>query len=151
MAEIEGINQGSAGDVLVIQGVHGVSNMGGIIATIANRQGFAGAIVDGGVRDVAHSRALGFPVWSQGVTPVTGKWRVVTQEINAPVSIAGVVVNPGDLIVADETGVCCVPTALIVEALEACEQLSEIEAGYEDLIASGLSVPELTQRFYGST
>ena len=80
MAEFEAHNLALAGDVLVIDGVPGISNMGGISAQTGKRQGEAGAIVFGGIRDIAHSRSVGYPVWSTEVTPVTGKWRIETVE-----------------------------------------------------------------------
>jgi 4-hydroxy-4-methyl-2-oxoglutarate aldolase len=89
MAEFEAHNLASAGDVLVIQGVAGVSNMGGISAQTGKRQGEAGAIVMGGIRDIAHSRAVGYPLWASEITPITGKWRLETVEINGAIEIAG--------------------------------------------------------------
>src|SRR5712671_3892702 len=109
MAEFEAHNLALPGDVLVIQGVANLSNMGGISAQTGKRQGEVGAIVQGGVRDVAHSRALGYPVWASDITPVTGKWRLETVEINGPVQIGEVRVAAGDLVVADDTGVCFIP------------------------------------------
>lgn len=130
MAEIEGINQAMEGQVLVIQGMPEVSNMGGLMASIAKHQGLAGAVVDGGVRDVGHSRNIGFPVWSRDVTPLTGKWRCTTVEVNGAVSVHGCQVNAGDLVVADETGICFVPRAWVQRVVERCEQI----AAYEDRI-----------------
>jgi 4-hydroxy-4-methyl-2-oxoglutarate aldolase len=80
MAEFEAHNLAEDGDVLVISGVSGVSNMGGISAYTAQRQGERGAIVMGGVRDVRHSRSIGYPVWASEITPITGKWRLETVE-----------------------------------------------------------------------
>ena len=97
------------GDVLVIQGIPNVSSLGGTSATVGKRQGQIGAVVDGGVRDVDHSRAIGYPIWSSSVTPITGKWRVETAGVNVAVKIAGITVNPGDVVLADECGVCFVP------------------------------------------
>src|SRR5258707_14924924 len=105
MAEFEAHNLAQPGDVLVIQGVPNVSNMGGNSAQTGKRQGEVGAIVEGGVRDVGHSRAVGCPGWARDITPVTGKWRLETIEINGPIVIGGVRVHPGDLVVADDTGV----------------------------------------------
>ena len=88
MAEFEAHNLASPGDVLVIQGVAHMSNMGGISALTGKRQGEAGAVVMGGIRDIAHSRVVGYPVWSSEVSPVTGKWRLETVEINGTVQAA---------------------------------------------------------------
>ena len=85
MAEFEAHNLATPGDVLVIDGVPGVSNMGGISAQTGKRQGEAGAIIFGGVRDIAHQRAAGYPVWATEVTPVTGKWRIEAMEINGEI------------------------------------------------------------------
>ena len=106
MAEFEAHNLAEDGDVLVIDGVSGMSNMGGISAQTGKRQGERGAIVMGGVRDVAAFARVGYPIWSTEITPVTGKWRLQTVEINGTVKIGGVRVEPGDLVVADDTGVC---------------------------------------------
>ena len=115
------------GDVLVIQGVPGISSMGAISASTGRKAGEAGAIVDGAVRDIDHSRSIGYPVWSSSVSPVTGKWRIETVGINLPVTIAGVVVRPGDLVVADEVGVCFVPLARAEEVLRVAQRIAASE------------------------
>src|SRR5438132_5441962 len=104
MAEFEAHNLAQQGDVLVIQGVADVSNMGGISAQTGKRQGEIGAIVQGGVRDIVHSRALDYPVWASDITPVTGKWRIETVEINGPVQIGEVRVAAGRHYPAGERG-----------------------------------------------
>jgi 4-hydroxy-4-methyl-2-oxoglutarate aldolase len=148
MSEVEGINQCEPGDILVIQGLSDISNMGGIMATIASRQGLAGAIVDGGVRDVGHSRRLNFPIWSKDISPITGKWRCATQQINGVVTVMGVSVTPGDLVIADETGVCFVPEDLILEVLELCEAADAKEAEWVQRLDEGMSIPDLVQKIY---
>jgi regulator of RNase E activity RraA len=117
MAEIEAHHLAEPGDVLVVQGVDGVSNMGGLSATTGHRQGEIGAIVDGGVRDIGQSRSIGYPIWSRSVSPITGKWRVRTVAVNVAVTICGVTVEPGDIVLADEVGVCFVPLARADEVL----------------------------------
>lgn len=146
LAEIEAHNLAQPGDVLVIEGVDGISNMGGISATIAKRQGEIGAIVDGGVRDVEQSRAIGFPVWSRSVSPITGKWRIQTVAINAPIRIAGFQVCPGDLVIADDTGICFVPRESVEAVLERARQIVAGEALRYGDIEAGMPVPDLAQR-----
>lgn len=149
MAEFEAHNLATAGDVLVIQGVAGMSNMGGISAQTGKRQGELGAIVMGGVRDVAHSRAVGYPIWSSDITPVTGKWRLETVEINGPVQLASVRVMPGDLVVADDTGICFIPRDNILEVLELAEQKSKAEDTRCKAIDDGIAVPDISRATYG--
>jgi regulator of RNase E activity RraA len=146
--EIEGHNQVQPGDVLVLQGVPGVSNMGGLSATMAKRQGAVGAVVHGGVRDLGTSRALGFPIWSTELSPVTSKWRVQTVEVNGQVVIGSVVVDAGDLVVADETGVCFVPAEAVLTVLEICEKISAGEERWHADIAAGVPIVEIANRRY---
>jgi 4-hydroxy-4-methyl-2-oxoglutarate aldolase len=142
LGEIEAHNLAEPGDVLVIQGVAGISSMGGISATVGKRQGEAGAIVDGAVRDIDHSRSIGYPVWSSGVSPITGKWRIETVAVNKPVSIAGVEVRPGDLVVADEVGVCFVPFARAAEVLAVAQKLAAREKLRLERLGAGMPLAE---------
>jgi 4-hydroxy-4-methyl-2-oxoglutarate aldolase len=141
MAEFEAHNLAEDGDVLVISGVSGMSNMGGISALTGRRQGERGAIVMGGIRDVRHSRSIGYPLWASEITPVTGKWRLQTVEINGEIDMGGVRVNPGDLVVADDTGVVFVPRADIMRVLELCEKKKGGEDTRIGAIQDGVPVP----------
>ena len=143
LGEIEAHNLAEPGDVLVVQGVDQVSNLGGMSATIGHRQGEIGAVVDGGARDVDHSRTIGLPVWSKSVSPITGKWRVETVAVNKPVAICGVTVNPGDLVLADETGICFIPLERAGEVLQRAERNAAAEKMREEKIASGVPIAEL--------
>jgi 4-hydroxy-4-methyl-2-oxoglutarate aldolase len=143
LGEIEAHNLAEPGDVIVLQGVDLCSNLGGISATIGHRQGELGAIVDGGGRDVDHSRGIGYAIWSKSVSPITGKWRVETVAINKPVKICGVAVSPGDLVLADETGVCFIPRARAAEVLQRAQRNAAAEKLREEKIASGAPVSEL--------
>jgi 4-hydroxy-4-methyl-2-oxoglutarate aldolase len=149
MAEFEAHNLAQQGDVLVIQGVANLSNMGGISAQTGKRQGEVGAIVQGGVRDIAHSRAIGYPVWASDITPVTGKWRLETVEINGPIQIGEVRVSPGDLVVADDTGVCFIPRDVVLEVLEAAEEKAKAEELRCKAIDDGIPVPDISRSTYG--
>jgi 4-hydroxy-4-methyl-2-oxoglutarate aldolase len=143
MAEFEAHNLAQRGDVLVIQGVADVSNMGGISAQTGKRQGEIGAIVHGGVRDIAHSRTIGYPIWASDFTPVTGKWRLETVEINGPIQIGEVRVAPGDIVVADDTGVCFIPRLRACEVLDLAKQKSAAEEKKCAAIDAGVPVADL--------
>jgi regulator of RNase E activity RraA len=143
MGEIEGANQCQPGDVIVIEGLPGVSAMGGLMSEMAKREGATGAIIDGGYRDVGHGRSIGFPVWSSDVTPVTGKWRSEVAEVGGSVTIAGLAVSAGDLAIADETGVVFVPRDAIGEVVERVEAISQAEAAYAGALASDVPLDEL--------
>lgn len=143
MAEFEAHNLAQSGDIVVIEGVSGISNMGGISAQTGKRQGEIGAVVLGGVRDVAHSRRVGYPVWASEVTPVTGKWRIETVEINGPITIAGIRVAPGDIVLADDSGVCFIPADRAAEVLTAAQRKAALEEKKCQAIDAGVAVADL--------
>lgn len=142
LGEIEAHNLAEPGDVLVIQGIGGVSSMGGVSASVGRRQGEAGAIVDGAVRDIDHSRKIGYPVWCSSVSPITGKWRIQTVAINRPVSICGVSVSPGDLVIADEVGVCFVPFERAAEVLAVAQRMTRREEDRLAKLDSGMPLKD---------
>jgi 4-hydroxy-4-methyl-2-oxoglutarate aldolase len=146
--ESEAHNLAEPGDVLVIEGVMGCSNMGGQSATIARRQGFVGAIVDGTVRDPEQYRGMGWPVWCRGFTPITGKYRMQTVEVNGVVQVCGVQVKPGDLVCADEAGVAVVPRERAVEVLGAARKIDAGDTKRKTDIDGGTSVADLMQKKY---
>lgn len=146
--ESEAHNLAEPGDVLVIEGVTGCSNMGGQSATVARRQGFIGAVVDGTVRDPQQYREMGWPVWCRGFTPITGKWRMQTVEINGTVQVAGIQVHPGDLVCADEAGIAFVPRSRAAEILEAARKIDAGDTRRKTDIDRGASVAELMTRQY---
>jgi len=148
MGEQEAYNLADRGDVVVIEGLTGVSNLGGLSATLAHRSGCAGAIVDGSHRDPEASRSLGFPIWSRGVTPITGKWRLETVEINGCVRVGGVSVQAGDLVLADEAGVVFVPRAQVLAVIEKAEQIHVGDARQRQDIADGVGLAELAATRY---
>jgi len=145
LADIEAHHLAEPGDVLVVQGVANISSMGGISASIGKRQGEAGAIVDGAVRDIDHSRAIGYPLWSASVSPITGKWRIETMAVNDPVHVAGIEVRPGDLVVADECGVCFVPFARAAEVLAIAQRLAASEARRLQALRDGMPLADFVK------
>jgi 4-hydroxy-4-methyl-2-oxoglutarate aldolase len=146
--ESEAHNLSEPGDVLVIEGVMGCSNMGGQSATIGMRQGEIGAVVDGTVRDPDQYRSMGWPVWCRGFTPITGKWRMQTVEVNGVVQICGVQVRPGDLVCADEAGVAFVPRDRAADVLEIARKIDGGDTKRKADIDRGVSVSDLVQKKY---
>ncbi|MBI2206132.1 MAG: RraA family protein [Candidatus Rokubacteria bacterium] len=99
------------GDVIVVEaGDDEMAVAGGNVCAIAQRNGVAGLVVDGVIRDVVESREHKFPVYGRGVSPIPAK-RVGDGGMNVQIRCGGVVVNPGDVVVADEEGIVVVPRA----------------------------------------
>jgi len=105
----------------------GTAHWGEMISTTTRAKGCGGAVIDGGVRDVEAIAELGFPVFARYKTPadIRGRWRYV--EINIPIRIGEVQINPGDWAVGDANGVVIIPQALAVEVLLAAEEVMETE------------------------
>ncbi|MDQ7908171.1 4-carboxy-4-hydroxy-2-oxoadipate aldolase/oxaloacetate decarboxylase [Phytohabitans sp. ZYX-F-186] len=116
------------GDVLVVAaGGHLAGYWGEILAVAAQHKGVAGLVVDGGCRDTAALRRMGFPVWSAGVC-VHGTVKRTAQSVNEPVVAGGVLVSPGDYVLADDDGVVVVPAARVGAVLDAAEARRDKEA-----------------------
>ncbi len=98
------------GDILVIDadGILNNAVVGGILSFYAAHIGVLGVVVDGAIRDVAEIRAREFPVYARGVTH-RGPYKDGPGEINVPVSVGGMVVNPGDIVVGDQDGLMAFP------------------------------------------
>ncbi len=128
-----------SGDVLICDGGGrmDVSSQGYLAALLMKQKGLAGTILDCGARDVEGIKRIGYPVWARGITPISGKYRFQAYEINGPVVLAGIQVNPGDLVAADESGVVIVPSSLIEEVLVALEESEQREKEQEKRILAG--------------
>jgi len=148
LAERDLYGIGSAGDVAVFDcgGFTGASVMGSLSARWARRLGIAGCVVDGSVRDVESILEVGVPVWSRGVTPVSGKHRLRALELNGAVTLAGVAVEPGDLVLADAVGVCVVPAGRAAEVLDTCRAIGTAESEVEEAIDGGAETEEIARR-----
>jgi len=143
------------GDVLVADfgGNLDVSNLGGQSTALAISRGLAGAVCNGAVRDVGQLRSLGHPIWSRGRTMKTGKFRQEGMEINGPVTLYDVLVMPGDLIIADDSGVCVVPADSVETVLSKAKAKYSEEARAYDLITQSAPMSVLKEiylRRYGS-
>lgn len=126
------------GDVVVAAVSAGCTDgfFGELLATSFRARGAVGLVIDGGARDVKDLTAMGFPVWSKAVS-AKGTVKSTIGSVNVPVVCGGVLVNPGDVIVADDDGVVVVPAALASQAADAAEAREANEAGKRKRLAAG--------------
>ena len=137
------------GDVLVSDfgGNLEVSNMGGQSCTVAKACGLAGNIVNGCCRDASSIMESDYPVFSCGVTQITGKYRRGCGEMSGPLTLCGKLVEPGDLMLADDSGVCIVPPELAADVLEESLKIAAAEERMRKLIESKAPISELRPLF----
>ena len=117
------------GDVLVISigGRVDVCSWGGILSLRAMKKGLAGVVIDGAARDVNEIIKSGFPVFTKGATPRASHLFLETLSVNQPLDFAGVHVQPGDIVIGDDTGVVFVPMDHVEAVLKAAQAIKEKE------------------------
>jgi regulator of RNase E activity RraA len=132
------IDMAEPGDVIVVDAGGELSNamIGEIMTTVAERRGVAGFVIDGAIRDSAAVRAGSFPVFAAGIAH-RGPYKDGPGEINCAISIAGMVVEAGDLIVADDDGVLCIPFSDVDAILRQAIAKSEAEGKMMEAIRNG--------------
>ena len=143
------IDQGRKGSVYVmsIEDGQDIAGMGGLMGTAMEAREFSGAVIDGGVRDTAYLRKIGFPVFAIGVAPSTsvGHYRFAGSQI--PVVCDGVPVRAGDIVTADGDGVVIVPRERAVEVLLLAQQLDFKEHSMYPLIEKMKSIEAAVKQF----
>lgn len=120
---------------------------GELLSTAAQVRGAAGCITDGMVRDVKAIRTMGFPVFHGGIGPLDSKGRGKVIAIDVPVELDGVLVKPGDLVVADCDGVVIVPRAAEAEVIAAALKKTSAEDETRDALRRGESLRSVFRRF----
>jgi regulator of RNase E activity RraA len=143
------IDQGGADSVYVMAVEDGVdiAGMGGLMGTAMFARGFSGAVIDGGVRDVAYLTKIGFPVYALGIVPSTSVSHYRFAGANIPVICDGVAVNAGDIIVADADGVTVVPRAQAPQVLSLAQEMDFKEHSMYADIEKLKSLQEAVKKF----
>ena len=142
------IDAAGPGDIVVVANSgHIVSSWGGTASLAAKIKGIAGLVVDGGVRDREEMIELGFPVFARHLVPTTGRSRLRVVEIGGTVTISGQRVDSGDVIVADGTGIVCIPQEKAEQVLQIAKSLAADDAQAVHEITQGLTFTEAMGKF----
>jgi regulator of RNase E activity RraA len=145
---LEAIDQGSTDSVyvMVLEDGEDIAGMGGLMGTAMAARGYAGAVIDGGVRDVAYLRKIAFPVFATGVVPSTSVHHYRFAGSQIPVVCNGVSVNAGDIVVADSDGVAVVPKGQAQAVLTLAQQMDYKEHSMYALIEQFKSIVQAVKK-----
>jgi|SRR5690242_140540 regulator of RNase E activity RraA len=146
MAAIDGGAKDSV-YVMTVEDGADIAGMGGLMGTTMYSRGYVGAVVDGGVRDIAQLRRIGFPVYALGPVPSTSVGHYKFAGANIPMLCDGVQVQPGDIVAADADGVVVVPRAKAEEILALAQQMDFKEHSMYPIIEKFHSLQEAVRRF----
>jgi regulator of RNase E activity RraA len=143
------IDSGDANSVYVMSVEDGVdiAGMGGLMGTAMRARNFSGAVIDGGVRDVAYLNKIGFPVYALGIVPSTSVHHYRFAGSNIPVNCDGVEVKSLDIVVADADGVVVVPRAVAGEVLALAQKMDFSEHSMYAYIEKLKSITEAVKKF----
>jgi regulator of RNase E activity RraA len=146
---LSAIDSGGAGSVYVMKVEDGqdIAGMGGLMGTAMLARGFAGAVVDGGVRDLPQLKKIGFPVYSTGPVPSTSVSHYRFGGVNITLEVGGATVNAGDIVVADQDGVVVVPRKRAAEILILAQKLDFSEHSMYPYIEKFHSIVDAVKQF----
>ena len=146
---LSAIDEGSADSVyvMVVEDGENIAGMGGLMGTAMSARGYAGAVIDGGVRDVAYLRKIGFPVYATGIVPSTSVRHYRFGGSQIEVTCDGVTVEPGDIVAADSDGVVVVPRAKAQDVLALAQQLDFKEHSMYAVIEQMKSIVQAVKKF----
>ena len=147
--ELDAIDEGAPNSVYVVTVEDGadIAGMGGLMGTAMAARDFAGAVIDGGVRDTAYLRKIGFPVYSLGEVPSTSVNHYIFGGANIPITCDGVPVKPHDMVVADSDGVVVIPQDQETQVLALAQKMDFQEHSMYPLIEQHKSVQAAVKIF----
>ena len=150
---LKALEMGQEGDVIVVDagGDLNTSVCGGLMGGLAQNRGIRGMIVDGAGRDTDELEEINWPIWTRAITP-RGTHTMFSERreelsINVPIACGGVVVNPGDFIVADLMGVVVVPLESAEEVVKLAQEQADREVATRAWVAQGRTVEDLLNEF----
>ena len=146
---LDAIDDAPRGSIYVMEVEDGadIAGVGALMVTAMRVRGLTGAVIDGGVRDTPQIRRIQFPVFSRSIVPSTSVNHYKFAGVNVPIQCAGVTVNAGDIIVADEDGVAVVPKAKAEAVLKKAQELDETEHKMLPFIERFKSIKEAVAKF----
>lgn len=150
---LDALRMAEAGDVIVVDaaGETETSIWGGLMTGLCVQMGVVGAVVDGAIRDIDEIRDLGFPIYSRAVVPRSThspySKRFEPIEVNVAITCGGTVIDPGDIVLADEIGIVAVPKAEAASILEAAQEEARQEEAMRRQIREGRTLEELLSEF----
>jgi 4-hydroxy-4-methyl-2-oxoglutarate aldolase len=142
------IEVANPGDIIVIDngGQLQFSCWGGLLALSAKLKGVSGVVIDGACRDIDEARELSFPVYARGVVPMTARGRIMQESFNQEIQFGGVQCHPGDLVIADGSGVVIIPKQKEEEVIGAGEGIYQKEQEMAAGIRKGYSGLEMLEK-----
>lgn len=146
---VNAIEAAKKGDIIVIDngGREDANCWGGVLSTGAKFKGISGVVIDGCCRDLDECVELDFPVYARSTICATARGRVMEEATNVMVSFSGVQVRPGDVVMADITGVVFIPQERLGDVIEKGESLYEKEKAMCDDIKAGMSMLEVDKKY----
>ncbi|NQV57485.1 MAG: RraA family protein [Rhodospirillales bacterium] len=139
------VDAAAENDVIVIENLTTeiAAGWGGILSRAAKTKGLSGTIVEGPARDADESNDIGYPVFARSATSFTARGRIAEHAWDVPISVGGVNVEPGDLVIADGSGVVFIPKVSEAQVIEKAEEIAAREAAMAAAVEAGKPVSEV--------
>lgn len=147
--QFQAIDSLKEGEVLMVsaQGSERAALWGELLSTAARYRGAKGTIIEGVARDIKLIREMNYPVFAMGINPISSKGRIIAVDYACPVEMCGVMVHPGDLVVADIDGVVVVPKDIAEEVVEKALDVVSRESRTRDELKEGAGLYDVFLKY----